>query len=966
MQIGKYNVNVPAVLTGLFLTVAHLIFAFTLYSSFESSGYSFNYINSTLPVFSFPFALVMLFSPIIFFIAEIKLVLRYDWKKAWKMFGFAEIWTFVSSMFCWLIIQSGGNIPLPAVVIIAFSYIATFLYVRYLLRIQSPENQKPKESFFEKYIACIASGSAVYAAVVWTFFFIFLMSQIWYLFSSLSFSYISDFGDVVQVLVTFFYLGILLFVIISPYLITIEYLNVLDAYKFNLIAKLPKYARMIILGGVSFLAIYWVAMFTNGSYYQNSKNSTLLLSNEQSYASLYKMSGNDLKTLFIDTYRAEHKYVADKTLKLGTTLYCNGDELIRDCSIADKLINLALNPLMYQGEFVLPNGSGDVTTILHKLYETNIPKSIPVSEITSALSGIGYSGGYRPAIEIDNALDIQRTETAKTVALKVLSVQTTVYPISGTQKNEVTLSFSTASSTNQQAQLLLTLPEGSVVTDLLLGRNLEMSALVAPKGAANTVYEKSIAKRIDPAVLRKVSGNTYSLKVFPVYPNLVYVQNNGMRVEDYMPPKNWGNQQVKITYFSPVSSRVELPLVKNVLNTGIDTDSVISGKITVVGTTNITGTSDTVKVDSSTSETTNSIINWSSAYYASYMDGSNTVVLSKNIAPYCVESKVFTQNATAYLDISYGARSWKNEYTNILSSLAEKYGTVTVVTYNNDIRDESTVTTKATAESFVNDLVFWGYSSKQVTQKIAEKTDTTNDIFVVTDGDIYAMDKKYDDQYDYSISKAKVVIVYVDTAKELRPELGAVISKNGGAEVFASNLSNYLSAPCSSILASTLSTPEVKVTSMLTALRTDEKTLGDITDSDTYVKVGRKMFKTAGMNHFVDFMNSFIAVETELQKQQLMEETAKETAFDVAPTTAPSSSWSPVVGFSPMMNMGKVNSVDLGVGTENLGGSTSIGGTKSSIPAWTMLLVIAAIPVGVIVVKNVKKKTPEVTKPTSK
>ena len=51
--------------------------------------------------------------------------------------------------------------------------------------------------------------------------------------------------------------------------------------------------------------------------------------------------------------------------------------------------------------------------------------------------------------------------------------------------------------------------------------------------------------------------------------------------------------------------------------------------------------------------------------------------------------------------------------------------------------------------------------------------------------------------------------------------------------------------------------------------------------------IGRKMYTVAGRNHFVDSMNSFIAVETEAQRQQLRAEAEKFEAFDVGPGSAP-------------------------------------------------------------------------------
>jgi hypothetical protein len=56
----------------------------------------------------------------------------------------------------------------------------------------------------------------------------------------------------------------------------------------------------------------------------------------------------------------------------------------------------------------------------------------------------------------------------------------------------------------------------SVVSELKLGLDLQLIGQVAPRGAAKRVYEESLRRNIDPAIIEKVGLNSYSLRVFPI------------------------------------------------------------------------------------------------------------------------------------------------------------------------------------------------------------------------------------------------------------------------------------------------------------------------------------------------------------------------------------------------------------------------------------------------------------------
>ncbi len=83
-----------------------------------------------------------------------------------------------------------------------------------------------------------------------------------------------------------------------------------------------------------------------------------------------------------------------------------------------------------------------------------------------------------------------------------------------------TLDFKFLSNSNleEEAVMVFSLPEDSVVTDLKLGQYLQNQGVVAPRAAAQRVYQASINRRTDPALLEQIGPRTFRLRVYPIFP----------------------------------------------------------------------------------------------------------------------------------------------------------------------------------------------------------------------------------------------------------------------------------------------------------------------------------------------------------------------------------------------------------------------------------------------------------------
>ena len=84
-------------------------------------------------------------------------------------------------------------------------------------------------------------------------------------------------------------------------------------------------------------------------------------------------------------------------------------------------------------------------------------------------------------------------------------------------KTVITYEFQNTATTNQEVVFNIVLPNAeSAMTDLRLGLNLEYMGIIAPRGAAAKVYQDSLRRNTDPALLEQTGPITYRLRVFPV------------------------------------------------------------------------------------------------------------------------------------------------------------------------------------------------------------------------------------------------------------------------------------------------------------------------------------------------------------------------------------------------------------------------------------------------------------------
>ncbi len=92
--------------------------------------------------------------------------------------------------------------------------------------------------------------------------------------------------------------------------------------------------------------------------------------------------------------------------------------------------------------------------------------------------------------------------------------------------------YSNQTAIRQEVVYYFSLPESAVVTGVWLGdeNGKQFAYQVAPRGAAQQVYQEQVRRRIDPALVEQIGPRQYRLRVFPIDP-----QNQRWENDEFTP-----------------------------------------------------------------------------------------------------------------------------------------------------------------------------------------------------------------------------------------------------------------------------------------------------------------------------------------------------------------------------------------------------------------------------------------------
>lgn len=435
-----------------------------------------------------------------------------------------------------------------------------------------------------------------------------------------------------------------------------------------------------------------------------------------------------------------------------------------------------------------------------------------------------------------------------------------------------TFSFTNVSEKNENQEVIINFQaptKDSVVSSLRLWLNLELTWQIAPRWAARQVYENSLKKNIDPALIEKIWLNTYNLRVFPV-----------PRKNDSA--TNW-KQKVEIKILTPLlnpKNEIVYSPKFSFINLKFNSESALISKVYNL--------SKLIKED---------IVNkWTIEEFLSKdhlieMDGANIQSNSK----YCIDEKLILDNklrqivtniinstwsanftkTNIYFDNSSSVeRNWAQKYYKDIYEKIKKFwntlNDVDLYSYNYQVDKISAI----------DDVKFYWYSDMDKVVSHITKSNIQNErIILITDDSSFDYGTEENKEIDYSlISSNQISIIKIGkNVKSYKNEINNILSATNG-NIYEINSASDIDSAITKILNIQ---KDDKLELCQTGVVNDENNLkiqgwfvsrmliSSIKNSQERIQVWEEQTKIATMLNIVNEFNSLIALQMYSQQEEL-------------------------------------------------------------------------------------------------
>lgn len=225
----------------------------------------------------------------------------------------------------------------------------------------------------------------------------------------------------------------------------------------------------------------------------------------------------------INAYLSPFRYLSteSKSRSIGKSYRKLLDWSPSQAEKVQQLFNFLIRPMLYQGKsFSERKKAAD---LYQQFFDTSIEKG-EQEQILKSIPLDWFSRGNRPASLL--------SRNQKRVFLQKQQIDFRVEKGIG----NLTLKQALKNLTyrNQEVVLQFRLPEDAVITGLWLSNEedkpKQFAYVVSPRGAAQKVYNRQIRKRVDPALLEQIGPSEYRLRIYPI------------------PPKRGGTQAMPMLY----------------------------------------------------------------------------------------------------------------------------------------------------------------------------------------------------------------------------------------------------------------------------------------------------------------------------------------------------------------------------------------------------------------------------------
>ena len=466
----------------------------------------------------------------------------------------------------------------------------------------------------------------------------------------------------------------------------------------------------------------------------------------------------------------------------------------------------------------------------------------------------------------------------------------------------ITYEFQNTKTNNQEVVFNIRLPKNeSVVSDLKLGLNLEKQGIVAPRGAAEKVYQDSMRRNIDPALISQVGPNTYRLRVFPVLSKT--------------DKQTQGRQKVQISYLTPLDSYDNTTIIApaiETLNLSITENTRAIVRIqkdgVLISEEQINKNQEQFFANAKTVDeklvvkdekfclVPNELEKFMLTPFALYQgdqpaDANNVLnqkkdYFAKNLP---ARNNELTENIV-FLDISKSAGNHED--------IRNIYKEISRVFKDQKIPFQTKLFNFAVypATDDFDKLEFWGYTD---TGKIVDYLNANKisgkRILVVTDDTNFEFNTKEEKNIDYQVLNTNVISV-LQVGKKIRAQKDvltkAVLASGGTFEIIESvqDVSrkkdaifdrNRFSIDFDNCVSLEGNVSERNILEKIQAGQVDDLLLANIKNEQSWMQIAQKSANLAQRYQIVNLFSSLIALETQQQKADLDKYSVDNKRYDV-------------------------------------------------------------------------------------
>ena len=547
------------------------------------------------------------------------------------------------------------------------------------------------------------------------------------------------------------------------------------------------------------------------------------------------------------------------------------------CEGMDNFFNALIFPVVYDGDLYEQSKLGeDEYKIVFDDEIQRGEKDTISSYISNTFSQSALTSSFRgsnPGAKLINADD-------KFVMVNSVNVSTKIDTDADLFVSEYTFELLNKQVTNQEAYIEFSIPDNAVVSDLKLGLNLDKFGIVAPKAAANLVYENSLTRSIDPALMQLVGPRTYRLRVFPIP-----FAGNGNRTSAIPPITGSGMQRVQFKVYGIINGEFELltfPYTRN-----LD----ITGATKYIAEFDITGRDAQEVASYAKLQMRNG-----KYYYENIGNVSNLLKSESGVELFmhnetsCYSGINDTHNIKptklrVFFDFSYSAREKRDSYIDAFNQLVKQYPSVAFDIYDFNFIANRAFTNETDAAKVVNWLKtneFWGYSDKsRIASEIRYESGKPVLTAVFTDDSDFEYTKDVNFGFDYSANVNNQVNLYQfgERLTAQKDELTNLVLVSGGQAILVKNGTTQASPSvnCVSMGDTVVSRPTL---AKVRAFEDSVNLLSSVTDQRSRLTAARNATYNAQQAYIVDIFDAMIAVDNDWQREVLQDASEQDDAYN--------------------------------------------------------------------------------------